>query len=177
MLDVHVLLSPDTRADWQRECLTSVHEAIKNAGYPVDIHEVAGVPGHIGRARAAGYALGVHPYVTYVDCDDYLLPHAFASLADDLATGPDAIFPAETTLQNGKFRDGPQRHHLCVYRRAQLIDHSAWVVCGDLAQMMAAGRAARVLDVAGRAYVHRLYQSGGRALRRQHHDELRRARG
>lgn len=177
MLDVHILIQPDTPRDWLEKCLESVSDAAAQAGYPVDVHVMPSIPGHIGRARAAGYAIGAQPYVTYVDCDDYLLPHAFSRLREALSAGHDAIFPAETTLQNGRFCKGPQRHHLCIYRRAQLIDHTPWVVCGDLAQMMSAGRAKHVLDVPERAYVHRLYQSAGRALRRKHHDELRRARG
>jgi hypothetical protein len=176
MIDVHIILRTDTPLAWRQQCLESASKAAVMAGYPVFIHPVDAVAGHIGQARANGYAQGSQSFVTYVDDDDYLLPNAFAVLNDALASTPDAIFPAELALQNGQFCDGPQRHHLAVYRRDQLIDHTAWVVCGDLAQMTAASKGT-CIDVPERVYVHRLYQSPGRALRREHHEELRRARG
>ena len=176
MLDCHIIVSPSTPPAWLQQCLDSVHEAADRAGFPVAVHLADYVAGHVGQARAAGYALGDQPYVTYVDDDDYVMPEAFATMATLFEQLPDAVFMAESQLQNGRMRDGPQRHHLCIYRRDQIIDHTQWVVCGDLAQMSAVD-GGHCIDVPARNYVHRLYQSGGRVLRRQHHDELRMARG
>jgi hypothetical protein len=175
MLDCHIIVRHETKPEWLAQCRSSVHAAAERAGFPVEVFVVEAVTGHIGNARASGYALGTNPYVTYVDDDDYVTPDAFASMSLAIHQFPDAIFMAESQLQNGQMRAGPQRHHLCVYRRDQLIDHTQWVVCGDLAQMNAvAGK--HCVDIPDKVYVHRLYQSGGRALRRHHHDELRIAR-
>lgn len=176
MLDCHIIVRNDTPPDWLRQCVGSVMDAARYAGYPVHVHLVPSIEGHIGKARSVGYAQGSQPYVTYVDDDDYVSGYAFAALTWALSQAPDAIFPAESQLQNGHLNDGPQRHHLCVYRREHLIDHAQWIVCGDLAQMNAVD-GKHCIDVTDRLYVHRLYQSGGRKLRREHHDELRAARG
>lgn len=175
MLDCHIIVTPVTDAAWQAQCVQSVTEAALHAGYPVHVHIVPWVEGHIGKARANGYAQGNQPFVTYVDDDDYLMPNAFAALGDAIRTSPDAIFAAEQTWQNGQLRDGSQRHHLAVLRRDQLIDHTAWKVCGDLQQVVVM-RDKRVIDIPAFLYVHRLYVSGGRRLRRENPEELRRAR-
>lgn len=176
MLDCHIIVSADTPRAWVMQCLDSVESAIDRAPFPVTLYVVPGVPGHIGRARAAGYAQGTGDYVTCIDDDDYLLPDAFGALAASLAERPDAIFPAELTLQNGQLRPGAQRHHLAVYRRELLIDHAGWPCCGDVAQRMAAERG-HVIDLASAVYVHRLYPtSKARTLRRAHPNELEAAR-
>jgi hypothetical protein len=58
MLDVHILIHPDTPRDWVTQCLDSVHEAADSAAYPVAVHTLPAVLGHIGQGRAQGYALG-----------------------------------------------------------------------------------------------------------------------
>ena len=176
MIDVHIIVSSDTPRDWVDQCLDSVSDAAELAGFPVYGHVVDGVPGHIGRARAAGYALGEQPYVTFVDDDDYVLPHAFSQMADPLRSGVSAVCTPELTLQNGQYRRGADRHHLIAYRRERLIEHAQWVCCGDVAQMQTIGPDA--VDVRQPGYVHRLYiHSKARALRREHLEEVRRCRG
>lgn len=177
MLDCHIIVSADTPRAWVAQCLDSVHGAADRAGYPVAVHVVDGVQGHIGKARAAGYALGSHPYVTCVDDDDFILPGAFAQMADALRSGAPAICTPELTLQNGQFRPGHNRHHLIAYRRDVLIDHAQWPCCGDVAQL-AAITDADVIDLRAHVYVHRIYgASKARAMRRANPSELERARG
>jgi len=173
MLDVHVLTMPCTPPEWVAQRRASIAAAVAAAGFPVCVHEVDGEHGHIGRGRARGYALGVQPYVTYVDCDDYLLPDAFAALANALAAGHDAVAPGETTEQGSVRRQSLRPHHLICYRRgiANAFDHAAWRVCGDLAL----ANQTDIHQVPGHGYVHRLYESPGRLLRRQHQPELMRA--
>lgn len=174
MLDCHIIVSADTRRDWVTQCLDSVREAADRAGYPVAVHLVDGVPGHIGMARAAGYAMGSHPYVTCVDDDDYLMPHAFAQLLYPMRDGVPAICTPEVTEQNGQRRFGLAQHHLIAYRREVLIDHTPWPCCGDVAQL-AAVPIRHTLDRP--AYVHRLYgDSKARVMRRANPNELERAR-
>ena len=176
MLDVHVI-KHNQNAEWIEQCIASIREAMARATFHVELHVIDGVTGHIGEGRANGYAMGSQPYVTCVDDDDYLLPHAFEAIALALAHEPDAIFPAEMTLQNGYMLPGHQRHHFAIYRRPILIDHRAWACCGDVAQKVAAEKG-RVIDVAQPCYVHRLYHdSSARSLRRTHADELELARG
>lgn len=172
-LDVHVLTMPNTRTEWVAQRRASIAAAVDAAGFQVVVHELDGEPGHIGRGRARGYELGAQPYVTYVDCDDYLLQSAFSALAEALSAGHDAIAPGETTEQNGVRRRVPGPHHLICYRRgiATVFAHGTWAVCGDLAL-------AKITDihcVADYSYVHRLYESPGRIMRRSYQSELTRA--
>lgn len=175
MLDCHIIVSADTPRGWVTQCLDSVHDAADRAGFAVGIHVIDGVAGHIGRARAAGYALGAHPYVTCVDDDDYVLPNAFAQMREALVTNVSAVCTPELAWQNGTIVPGFDRHHLIAYRRDVLIDHTQWPCCGDVAQMQAMG--ADAIDLPCRAYVHRLYMmSKARVMRRTRLDELERAR-
>ncbi|WP_052689770.1 hypothetical protein [Xanthomonas albilineans] len=172
MLDVHVLTLHDTPREWVQQRRESIAEAVAAAGYPVHVHEIDGELGHIGRGRARGYALGTQPYVTYIDCDDYVQSGAFAALADALVAGHDAVGPGETLEREGVRWQCPDPHHLICYRRdvANRFDNRQWRVCGDLAL---AHRTA-IHRVADYSYVHRQYESPGRLLRRKHQDELMR---
>lgn len=182
MLDVHILQSPDTRKDWSEQCMSSVRLAADNAGYDVNIHVLPGVPGHIGRARAKGYALGNSRWKTFVDDDDYVLPNAFSVLAPHLDKDVAAIFPREYIEQNGKRHKAIQRrHHLQVYS-ADLVkefDHADWVCLGDVAVAKLAQLDPRgFLDIDDVVYVHRIYyDSKARVLRRKYLEETTRLRG
>ena len=181
MLDCHIIVSPDTPLEWVTQCLDSVHEAADRAGYPVAVHVADGVPGHIGKARAAGYALGSHPYVTFVDDDDYVLPNAFACLLPALEAGSDAIYTRETTLQNGHFRATDRRHHLAVYRRTLLdgFDFTHWPAYDAMALRTHVEHKARaVVDLPDAVYVYRLRgDSPARVIQRKHPELLEMARG
>lgn len=171
MLDVHVLVMRWTPQDWVAQCLSSIVEAMRTTPFPMALHVLPGVEGHIGRARASGYACGTHPYATYVDDDDFVLPHAFAVLAPAIQSGARAIYGREYLLQNGAMRMRTNRHNLQVHRRDALIDHAQWRGCPDIAQRCVPG-----IDVLEPGYVHRLLpNSQGRALARADHDEYKRA--
>lgn len=175
MLDVHVIVSPFTRKEWVEQCLASVREAIAVAGFPVQLHLPPYVPGHVGQARAGGYTMGDFPYVAHVDDDDYVLPHAFLQMREALESGVSAVCTPEITLQNGRFRPGLARHHLIAYRRDTLIDHSAWICCGDFVQVHSIGSDA--VDLEKPAYIYRVYgESKGRNLLRNNATELEKAR-
>ena len=55
-IDVH-LLTLDEPQHWREECLASL------AGAPIRLHLLPGIPGRVGRARAAGFARGTLPLV------------------------------------------------------------------------------------------------------------------
>lgn len=169
MLDLHVLKHHKNR-EWDTINRSSISEAVRAAPFDVSVHYLDGEEGHIGRSRARGYMRGFHPYVTYVDHDDYLLSDALAALWPALQQSPCAVFPGELTLQNGHVRIGSERHHLCVYKREVLIDHSKYVVCGDLKQSQFTDLGTTI-TVPHRGYVHRLYDSPGRKLRTAHLQE------
>lgn len=119
MIDVHVLTMSTTPPAWAALCIASIEQAIDNAGFPVTLHVTTGVKGHIGKARAKGYALGEQPYVTYVDHDDYIHEDAFKALKPLLDRSPEAITTGETiVLEDGSTGDLPNaKHHLAVFKR------------------------------------------------------------
>lgn len=164
MLDVHVIVSHDTRPEWVAQCLESVAVAASRAGYPVAIHRIEGVPGHIGRARAAGFAAGEHSNCTFVDDDDYVAPEAFASLAPALRLNPRLAFTSEVLIQNDKTAGIARMHHLSVLRREDAIAHN-WhdFPAGGEGELYAMLGEPLLIDAP--VYFHRLYRSKGRALR------------
>lgn len=173
MLDVHVIACT-APPDWLAQCLASIEVAIAEARFPVKLHRIVGEQGHIGRGRAKGYSFGWYPYVTFVDDDDYVLPHAFAQMQLALASGVSAVCTPEVIEINGHRLPGKSRHHLTTYRRDQLINHAAWAACGDVAQ--AKRIQADAIELPEPAYVHRVYtDSPARVLRRAHPHELRAA--
>lgn len=116
-LDVHVLIHPTTPQAWVTQCLDSVRAAIALAGYPVALHTLPAVLGHIGRARRAGYGLGTGEYVTSVDDDDWIEPGAFAVLAACFVDRPASITTRMYAHQNGKQWVLPWREALRVFHR------------------------------------------------------------
>jgi hypothetical protein len=175
MLDVHVIVCA-APLDWRVRCMASIAEAIQACPFPVQLHCIQGEYSHIGRGRAKGYAAGVYPYVTCVDDDDYLLPFAFAQMAQALHDGARAVLNHEWLDFNGSRVHGKPGHHLTVLQRADVIEHGAWAACGDIAQARAVAEFGVTMPEP--AYVHRVYtDSPARVLRRQHPDELSRAHG
>jgi len=159
---------------WLSECIASIADAIDQSPFPVELHIVNGTKGHIGKGRAEGYAQGCHPYVTFVDDDDFLLPGAFAQMAEAIKFNPEAVCSPEWLLYGHKRILGRSRHHLTALRRDQLIDHRQWPSCGDVAQAARIGNNAIELPEA--MYVHRIYpESPARVLRRSYPQELERA--
>lgn len=146
------------------------------APFPVTLHVLDGVQGHIGAGRKAGFSRGSAPFATYVDDDDYLLPSAFAAIEPAMARSPAAVFTGETQEQNGHRREFAGRHHLAVYRRdvLPLVDLSLWFACADWAMRRAVERHPDgVIDVPSFDYVHRVYpRSPARTIRRARSAEL-----
>ena len=177
MIDLHILISRDTPERWVDHSLDMAMRAVTRASVPVTFHVLDGEPGHIGRARARGYAQGSAPYVTFVDDDDWLDADAFTGLADVLALNPPAVLCRETLWQNGQSKPGSAGHHLTIVRRDKLIEHERWACCGDVAQNVAAAKDPLSVAVDGFRYHHRLYeQSKARVMRRANPLELEASR-
>lgn len=176
-LSVHILTLPDTRRDWLGQCIESVAVAAARSPVPVEVHVLPGVRGHLGLARAAGYAAGSAPWRCYVDDDDYVLPEAFEMLAPHLQEDVAAIFPRERIEQNGRLHPHTQgRHHLWPVR-AELADafpHSDWPSMPDeMLRQAAAADPRGVLDIDAVVYVHRVYATQRcRALRKENRHEV-----
>ena len=83
-IDVHLLTLEEPR-EWRDECIQSLQ------GAPIELHVLPGIPGHIGQARALGFACGELPLVSFVDPDDRYEASAFAQLADALDSCPQAL--------------------------------------------------------------------------------------
>ena len=83
-IDVH-LLTMNEPPEWREACIASLD------GAPIQLHVVPGITGHIGEARAAGFAAGSLPLVSFVDPDDLYEPSAFTQLADALDARPQAV--------------------------------------------------------------------------------------
>lgn len=83
-IDVH-LLTLNEPVDWRDACIASLE------GAPIQLHVLPGIPSRIGDARAAGYAQGTLPLVSFVDPDDLYEANAFTQLADALDACPQAV--------------------------------------------------------------------------------------
>lgn len=84
VVDTHLLYLPDTDKPLMKECLQSLE------GEPIVLHQVEGIPGHVGNARAKGFRCGNSPYVSFVDPDDLVVPGAFQACIDTLEANPEA---------------------------------------------------------------------------------------
>lgn len=181
MLDVHVAVSETTHQRWLAKCLDSVSEAIECAMFPVTLHLVPGVPGHIGMARANGYSKGAAPYVTYVDDDDWVDREFFAAMLPALQCNPDAIFLREFTHTTAPqpYVDS-RRHCRAVYRRAltEAFDWNAWRCVNDSAFRRTIERQPGIyLDLIEPHYHWRQgCKSQGKVLIERFHDEANRLR-
>jgi len=185
-LDVHILTSATTCPWMQQRCFASIEVARQRAGFPLAIHVIPAVQGHLGIMRYQGYRKGTAPYVTNVDDDDLLLPHAFAVLKPALMGECDAIFPRELlchcTIDGNRVIEGPrqpgrQRHSMKVFHRKHLIDFRPWLWAGDVAQMVYLEQQSHLVDLDTPSYVWRVYPtSNSMPLRYRDPMELRRAR-
>lgn len=98
-IDVH-LLTLDEPTEWREACIASL------AGAPIRLRLLPGIPGHVGKARAAGFARGTLPLVSFVDPDDRYDAGAFAHLADALDAYPSAVLAyTDETLMDEQGRD------------------------------------------------------------------------
>lgn len=118
MMDVHVLTHSRTRPQWLRQCLDSL------AGQPCTVHVVPGVEGNIAAGRERGFALGVHPYLSFVDSDDWVPEGAVQAMLQAMEQGAAAAVGCERLwLPPGRPGREIRGHHLYVIRRDVLAPH------------------------------------------------------
>ena len=116
MIDVHVLTHSGTKPEWLDQCLESL------AAEPCTVHVVQGVEGNIAAGREIGFGLGTHPFVTFVDSDDYVLPGAMDAMCEALQKH-DAAVGREQSLIDGVLTGPYGGHHLWAARRDKLAPH------------------------------------------------------
>lgn len=130
-LDVHVLTLPGLPSNWIEERQVSIARAIASAGYSIQLYEVPGIKGHLGKSRALGYNQGSSLYVTHVDHDDMVREDAFHLLHEHLLEQREAITTGELLLfEDGRVQEAKDsKHHLAVYRRDRLnqINYASFV--------------------------------------------------
>lgn len=173
MLDVHVLVMSYTPPAIVRQCRESVQVAAQNAGFRVDVHFLPGIYGQLGQARARGYAMGDHPYVTHVDDDDYVHPDAFAKLLPHLQKQVTGVTTGETLVfDDGRSHEEPySRHHLAVYarKRVEALPYQQFRFLPDQFLMKNIG----AIHIPECLYFHRINaESGSRRLRTEYHAEV-----
>ena len=168
MLDVLLTVSEDTPRSFVAKCSSSVEEAARLAGFPVNVIVVPGVPGSIGDAMANGVARAENPYVCWVDDDDFVLPNAFSCLGPALRAGAPAVFARELHLMaNGHLLMPDRRHHLTAVRTeiaqaAPMRDNPGFTMF-DLVRL---GEQAGGIDELSWVYVYRRRaNSGGAKIR------------
>lgn len=133
MIDVHVITLPTTNRQWLEHCLDSL------ADEPVTVHMVDGVVGNIGVGRSRGFSMGDHPYVSFVDPDDWVLEGCFEACIQALLENPDAgmaytrevLADSEGNIHSerpkewyepyiGSKEETEKAHHLTVYNRSAI---------------------------------------------------------
>lgn len=126
MIDVHILTLPTDNPLWFNQCLASLIDE------PITLHQREGRINDIANARADAFKLGHHPYVSFVDPDDYVLRGGFAACIQQLKEHPeaDAVYTWEYICGiAGKYAEHshPNKwaHHLVVFRRSAIAQHEA----------------------------------------------------
>lgn len=167
-LDVIVMVSRSTPAQWVSQSVASVFQASRQAGYEVRLHITKGVPGHIGQAMLGSLRRCTADWVAWVDDDDYVAPDAFSCLQRHFAAAPTAVCAREVhVLANGMSVPQHGRHHLTAYCRDAIrhIDLSLYPSRPNVALLQAVDQGAA--DESSWIYFHRKYRSAGLRLRGQ----------
>ena len=112
MIDVHVLTHEGTSPQWLEQALASLE------GQDATVHVVNNHGLSVGAGRARGYQLGAHPYVSYLDSDDYLLPGTIEACIAALAHHRCVVTQELVEYPDGNRYPFPrQGHAMTVYRR------------------------------------------------------------
>ena len=85
LVDVHICHLPGENQEWWQKCQDSL------VGHPINVHNVDGIVGDFRRARYNGFCQGTSPYVSFVDPDDYVLPHTFEKCLEALEQTDDTV--------------------------------------------------------------------------------------
>ena len=92
MIDVHIGHMPEDNPHWWKQC----EESLKD--HPITVHNFESVKFNTRKTREIGFSLGTHPFVSFVDPDDFVYPGAFQKCLDILLQYPDVV--GVNTLSN-----------------------------------------------------------------------------
>lgn len=167
MLDVHILKIPTSNQRWLAQAIASVDTAAKLAEFPVTVHVIDGIVGHLGKSRRKGYSQGTHPWVTYVDHDDYLHPQAFVQLTEYLKDKNRAITTGEFRLSSRKgiYPRPNDKHHLAVFPRT-IVDSFPLEKFEFLPDQMLLQSVPQI-HIPKCLYYHRIYQNSASRVQRK----------
>lgn len=116
MIDVHVLTHAGTRPEWLEHCLRSLE------GQACTVHVVDNAARTFSEGRAYGYSLGEHPFVSFVDSDDWVTPDCIGVVLEALREHR-AVCTGEWAMHDEKpiFRKPTYDHHLFAARREDVL--------------------------------------------------------
>ena len=173
MIDVHVLTLPGLPEEWVKQRRDSIEAAVAAAGFPVYVHEVEGIAGHLGRSRKKGYSVGTQPYVSHVDHDDWVREDAFSIVKPLLEEGVDAITTGEVLVRGEVHTLSPNYpHHLAVFKRDMIegLPYDKFEIFPD--QFLLSSITAKHIEEC--VYYHRIHESSAsRVLREGRKDRTR----
>lgn len=155
MIDVHVLTHEGTQQEWLAQCLQSLE------GHPVNVVVIDNTGRSVGEGRARGYAMGLSPFVAYVDSDDYVLPGCFAACLEALGR-----HHAVVTMELVEYPDGSRYpfarpgHAVTVYRREDVIPWLEAMARSPHTADAQLSRVIRPIQIAREGYVWRVHPGG-----------------
>ena len=156
MIDVHVLTHEGTRQDWLDQCLASLEDQ------PVNVFVVDNAGRSVGEGRARGYAMGLSPFVAYVDSDDYVLPGCFGACLEGLRAHRAVVTLERVEYEDGTFHPATRKgHSVAVYRRNDIAPLLPAMAMTPHSSDMRARALLRPTQLSVVGYVWRVYQSGG----------------
>lgn len=167
MIDVHMLTLPTDRQDWKQQMLDSLPDW-------VTVHVVPAEIGPISPQRLKAFRLGTHPYVSFVDPDDWTETEAWDKAYCDLqelekkgyrgVVTQERMFLLDANKNTGKFTGFTGfKHHFCILRRDFVEDREALFRYDMLERNIIATPEVKQLPYLG--YTWRVYNSAGRKER------------
>lgn len=120
-LDVHFEVPPNLSREWIDRTFYNLRLAVEKVEMPIFIYVIKGMPGLAGALCAGGYTCGTSQYATHTSADEYLLPHTFMLVQQQLSDRgglyslPEYCFKSMKTVR-------ARESDLMVYRRDQLLD-------------------------------------------------------
>jgi len=161
VIDFHVLTMPDMRQDWLNQSVLSILDAAKQAQVPVSVRLLPGIEGHIGRARKQAFAAGTHPWVSWVDGDDWISRDAIAMLASHMDAARAVSGRGIHVHEDGRMVRASRGLVLARREDADIFDWERYPYCGTCSFQDSLGG----VHVDHHGYYRRRYDSPARKLR------------
>lgn len=161
MIDIHMLTLPTDRKDWKEQMLNTLPKW-------ATVHVVDAQEGPIGPQRLEAFRKGKHPYVSFVDPDDWTDTTAWDRALEELKSLEKSGYQGVCTLEREHAMAGdrvistritPFKHHFCIVTRQFIEDREALFRYDMLDRDIFASPLVKRLDFIG--YNYRSYVSAG----------------